>query len=113
MSVNARQVTRHSLNLCARSCRQLWLGVLAVAWADSFDYPRAGDGSSPSLRERNVRRARNWFGSRDFFEVCEMVGLDGQAVLEHWHRQQRQRSDEILAALGPPIMPWQVARGAA
>lgn len=53
------------------------LRMLADAQGD------AGDLVGPA-KQAAIREAQAWIGSRDFFMVCALAGLDGAAVLDRW-----------------------------
>lgn len=57
-----------------RACRALWCAVIS----DQIQLVLA-----PCYRDlpSEVSSARSWFGSRDFFTVCALAGLDGAFVL--------------------------------
>lgn len=57
--------------------RRLWAAVLLEHWRIAVA-PRAAD----TLLER--RQARSWFGSKGFFEVCDLAGIDGRAVMKEF-----------------------------
>lgn len=44
-------------------CQELWIAVLRQAIAEERDKP-------------------GYLGSRDFFQICALAGVDGQAVLD-------------------------------
>ncbi|APZ53725.1 hypothetical protein [Salipiger abyssi] len=77
--------------LTAAACRSLWASVLLTAWRDSFGEGRERHGEFTSTRLR--RNACDWFGSRDFAEVCFLAGLDARAVLDRWRRLQAERGE--------------------
>ena len=61
--------------------RGLWAMVLLRLWEDSIELRWCG---TSGVAQRAHDSAVSWFGSRDFFMVCSLAGLDGQAVLERW-----------------------------
>lgn len=60
----------------ARACRALWCAVIQ-------EQLRLALLRRPSALDRayEIRAARGWFGSRDFYQVCALAGLDGGWVL--------------------------------
>ncbi len=56
------------------ACRALWAEVLRHQWLLVFE-PLGAD------TEIEQRRARTWFGSRDFRMICDFAGVDPVAVL--------------------------------
>lgn len=57
-----------------RACRALWCAVIE----DQF---RLAVSPCRSDHKSQVCSAQNWFGSRDFFMVCALAGVDGAFVL--------------------------------
>ncbi|WP_339855878.1 hypothetical protein [Roseovarius nubinhibens] len=57
-----------------RSCRALWCAVLQELFRLAVA-PRASDHATETAT------ARRWFGSKDFFMVCSLAGVDGAWVL--------------------------------
>lgn len=62
-----------------RPYRELWCAVLLAMLADAAEDDRRFNNPD---RAYEVRQAKNWIGSRDFFSVCDLAGVDGRAVLE-------------------------------
>ena len=80
--------------------RRLWVACLARNWDWSFD---AKGYVAPSRVDRRalIKECRVWFGSRDFYTVCALAGLEGSAVLERWRLAQerfRQTGHYVPAA---------------
>lgn len=69
---NANQIAEQSIDVVA--CRALWCAVLEEQ-VNLAILNRNTD----NLAE--VAAARRWFGSRDFYMVCALAGLDGAWVL--------------------------------
>ena len=68
----------------ARSCQALWRSVLHVALVDE-------------------RKNPGWVGSGDYYMVCALAGLDGEAVLDRWEKGfalPAQRSRAIIGQDG-------------
>lgn len=63
-----------------RACRAVWCAVIDAQFSLAVD-PKLAD------RPHEVASARRWFGSRDFFMVCALAGLDGNWVLRGVRRQ--------------------------
>lgn len=61
----------------AQACRALWCAVLAAMWDLAT---RPGYRDSPA----EVEGAQAWFGSRDFYTVCSLAGIDGGAALARY-----------------------------
>lgn len=59
----------------AEPCRALWLRCLSQHWDAALGEPDYGV---------SVGEARRWIGTADFFTVCALCDLDGQAVLERY-----------------------------
>lgn len=57
------------------TCRALWCAVISEHWGLATA-PRKSD------RPHEIASARRWFGSRDFFAVCALAGVDGAWVME-------------------------------
>ena len=57
-----------------RSCRGLWCAVLEEQFRLAMQ-TKAFD------RPIETKLARRWFGSKDFFMVCSLAGVDGTWVL--------------------------------
>lgn len=57
-----------------RACRALWCAVVSEQFRLAV---------SPNTVDRPVEisAARRWFGTRDFFMVCALAGVDGAWVL--------------------------------
>ncbi|MBK4216119.1 hypothetical protein JJJ17_09295 [Paracoccus caeni] len=60
-----------------QSCRAMWCNVLSFAWEDALDPPRV-------LNWRQVNETRKWFGSPDFFRVCQWAGVDADDFLSRY-----------------------------
>ena len=63
--------------------RGLWASVLLRAWEDSIELRWCG---TYGVAQRAHDSADAWFGTRDFYAVCALAGLDGAAVYERWKR---------------------------
>lgn len=75
---NANQVLEQ--DIWPPACRRLWCAVIAEQLSLVVS-PAAAD------KAVDIDRARRWFGSRDFFTVCALAGLDGEAVLHGVRRR--------------------------
>lgn len=65
--------------------RKLWCEVLIGAIRDAI-WPSvrpAGLGGSGQTTELDQRRARRWFGSKDFSIVCALAGFEPEFVRQH------------------------------
>jgi len=82
-----------------KACKSLWAAVLAQQEVLALRPTR-------SMRDREVYHARQWFGSRDFFTVCDLAGLDGAAMLDRF-RAEMARLD-AAALRGIDRVPAQV-----
>jgi hypothetical protein len=60
--------------ICPSACRALWLGVLNQQF-ELLARPSSAD------KDHEIRKARLWFGSKDFHMVCALAGLDSHWVL--------------------------------
>ncbi len=75
----------------AEACRRLWCEVLLE------QYRCAIGRASPPISSNEQRTAFDWFGSRSFWTVCALAGVDGEAILSalqgpaRFHRHKRQR----------------------
>ncbi len=60
--------------VCAKACTRLWAEVLLE---------QIGLVKKPNVADKRfeISSARSWFGSRDFFTVCALAGIDGERVL--------------------------------
>lgn len=72
----------------ARSCQALWASVLHMALEDEVkDWKRYSEWMElPPSGGPLLRRPERWVGSGEFYVVCALAGLDGDAVLERWQR---------------------------
>jgi hypothetical protein len=61
----------------AESCRRLWFAVLVEHW-------RLAHGQGVNIAPFDVSRARGWFGSAGFYEVCELAGVDARKCLRSY-----------------------------
>ena len=92
MSYAGPQVNQQAEQLIQpESCRALWCAVISEHWGLATA-PRAGD------RPHEIHAARRWFGSRDFFAVCALAGVDGAWVLEGYRAWEAQYAAERDAA---------------
>lgn len=64
----------HDAN-ATRACRALWGAVLRTCLLDVLRGAPACDDSA------RVETRDGWIGSRDFFTVCALAGVDGTAVI--------------------------------
>lgn len=70
--------------------RMLWRAVLVQALREARGHiANTGGAIPPAGRKLELRRARDWIGSRDFREVCELAGVSVTA-------------EEALAAVDGP-----------
>jgi hypothetical protein len=70
--------------------RRLWRAVLVQALREAKgQIVNTGGAIPPGSRNLEQRRARDWIGSRDFREVCELAGFTLSA-------------EEVLAAIDGP-----------
>lgn len=93
----------------AEACRQVWLSVLSQVMRDLF----APSGNNEPVyrgatgRALLRREAESWIGSRDFYRVCALAGLDGTKV------EARVRARLAEQAAGDfdfsTVDPWQQA----
>lgn len=72
----------HRVDARARACQRLWCAVLLAALEDEA---RAERRWAVKARGGAARRIASWVGSRDFFTVCALAGVDGPAVLDRWN----------------------------
>lgn len=59
----------------AEPCRQIWLGVILQAARDMII-----NGENTTDRRLARFQAECWLGSRDFYTVCSLAGLDASKV---------------------------------
>ena len=78
------QLAEHSIHPDA--CRALWCAVISELWMVATA-PRAAD------RPHEIRAARRWFGSRDFYAVCALAGVDGAWVLQGFRSAAGQEGE--------------------
>ena len=69
--------------ICPCDCRALWCAVIEEQLVLAVS-TRKKD------HAREIDSARRWFGSRDFFMVCALAGLDGALVLCGVRREFRR-----------------------
>ena len=74
MSFDDRNATVLEEDICTCDCRALWCAVIKEQLVLAVS-PRTID------HAYEIDSARRWFGSRDFFMVCALAGLDGALVL--------------------------------
>ena len=74
MTFNDRDATVLEEAICPCDCRALWCAVLKEQLVLAVS-TRTIDHAC------EIDSARRWFGSRDFFMVCALAGLDGALVL--------------------------------
>lgn len=88
------------LPVCAEAARALWITVLHIALDEAAGRLRTYH--EPEKRERALREAEGWIGSRDFHMVCALAGLDGAAVLARFRAgDYRPGSAGVPQATGP------------
>ena len=63
--------------ICPSACRALWIGVLNQQF-ELLARPSSAD------KDHEIRQARLWFGSRDFYMVCALAGLDAEGRTALW-----------------------------
>lgn len=75
--------------------QELWQSVILRAVTDA-----AGllGGDPPTSKKRLQSQAQTWFGSRDFFTVCELAGLDGKFILDAYRRGAFRA--EVMKSIG-------------
>jgi len=66
------------------ACRALWCSVVR-------EFYKVGVRPSKSDNYGEVSTARNWFGTRDFYTVCALAGVDAAGVLEKVHAALREQ----------------------
>lgn len=82
--VSAEVRSGYDPDLSVTACRALWCAVideqrkLAVSPRNADSWP-------------DITTARRWFGSRSFFIVCSLAGVDGDYVLAGVRRQLEAR----------------------
>ncbi|WP_416368597.1 hypothetical protein [Tritonibacter mobilis] len=69
--LDRNQLDEHLISV--QSCRALWCAVVGEQLSLALA-PKRVD------REYEVAAARRWFGSRDFYTVCSLIGLNGEWV---------------------------------
>ncbi|MDN5567695.1 MAG: hypothetical protein L0G27_02905 [Paracoccus sp. (in: a-proteobacteria)] len=60
------------------ACRAMWCAVFDEGWRLAI---HPGKSDSPI----DISRARDWFGSRDFYLICQFIGFDGDDALAAYH----------------------------
>lgn len=67
--------------------RRIWICVIVQAIRDALSAPRALNSQEAMIRAE----ARRWLrgGHEDFNEVCELAGVDGQALAKWWQNVER------------------------
>ena len=64
----------------AVACRALWCALIWDQWKIAM---------SPDdqfLKATEVCNARRWFGSKDFYIVCALAGIDAEYVMDRFDR---------------------------
>ena len=69
----------------AKKCLRLWRCVMHEKLRDALNGTTPGQHSAYSASARDVRRARAWFGSDDFYAVCLLIDFDPVRVLKFYH----------------------------
>jgi len=79
---NANLITEPRID--AYACQALWCAVIEAQYDLAL---------TPKWRDKraDILRARSWFGSRDFFMVCALAGLDGDWLLSGIRLQFQMR----------------------
>ncbi|MDN5789037.1 hypothetical protein [Pseudorhodobacter sp.] len=83
-------IQRMPMDISPRACRALWASVLLVQWSDAFPESRVTKRGGGAFGRRSRDYACDWFGSRDFHQVCALAGLDGSSVMSRFHARLRQ-----------------------
>ncbi|PIE15160.1 MAG: hypothetical protein CSA68_07360 [Rhodobacterales bacterium] len=78
---NTNQIIEQDIDPLA--CRALWCAVIK----EQLRVAKLPDWGNGHAKPYEVISARRWFGSRDFFAVCALAGLDGVWVLLGVRRQ--------------------------
>lgn len=96
MSVPERLPPVPAADVCADDCRRLWASVLRQALRDAY-------APVPDGVRIHVDRARSWIGGRDYMMICQWLGIDADAALDH-HRARlaaaRRAADALARARG-------------
>jgi len=67
-------------------CRRLWCEVISHQWKGALpEVYRWCQGRNIDKNARlEVRRCQEWFGSVDYYRICEMAGVDASAILNEF-----------------------------
>lgn len=70
------------------NCRQMWCEVIYQAWRGAFPrIYRYGKGQTFNDNQRaDMRRDQDWFGSGEFYKVCEHAGVEAGNILAEFNR---------------------------
>lgn len=94
------------------ACSALWKAVLLEQLRLALTVGAyGGDGGVGYSNPIEQARARDWFGSKDFYMTCALAGLEGDAVLQGYQRQLTKSKQQEVAraealAAGAPFQPW-------
>lgn len=75
-------VVRDASDQQVDACRELWCAVIAHQFNLAFGrhVRRYGNGTY-SLHPLEKQRARDWFGSRDFKQVCALANVEPEFIM--------------------------------
>lgn len=77
-----------AVDVQAEACRKLWCAVILEAFVLATS-DRATD------RGHEQDYARSWFGSVEFYHICNMAGVDGDYILRGYHAQLAEMGEAV------------------
>lgn len=82
----------------AEAARALWCAVLMEQWVLATD-------PNPSDDEEEVIKARRWFGSKWFYRVCALAGVEAEAILSACRDRGMDVSRPVAFGVSPVGLP--------
>lgn len=79
------QPGQHRIGPDEERCRDLFVAVMKQAIREASGIVSPDAGGKPTTQRQIKDQAIAWFGSKDFYEVCSYIGLDGDVVLERFN----------------------------
>lgn len=95
----------------ARACRALWASVLMTAMRDALapdSKLQTSKGNHGGASKLDRAQAQSWIGSRGFYTVCELAGLDPDYILAAHRAGKIKRGD-----LAPVLTRYTYGKGEA
>lgn len=75
-------------SISADGCRRLWCEVIGQQWRGALPevYRRCGGKNLSRNARLDVRRCKEWFGSPDYYYICDLAGMDAESILKEFQR---------------------------